>query len=133
MMNGKNLTIILLVIMLGCSAKSSTTPSIFKAKVLEKSVTLADWKGATQSEKSYFSSEYTKLHLGVNDHKKAQDIIVFLDSSQDNLVKSMQQKKTPQEAIDHLLNGTNLYTLSKAGARLMGWPSPVVDFEIKEQ
>lgn len=101
------------------------TPSVFQQKTTDRTATLADWRKASHREKYEFANQYTTLHLGVADTAKARDIVIFLDGSEKRLAQALQQRNVPETSIDEILSGSKLFTMSKAGARLMGWPSPV--------
>lgn len=131
--------LIMMVSLTGCGpfGVSSTSDESkgsfeFEQKVLARTASLADWGHASAREKRYFANKYTQLHLGGPDSAKAQDIIIFLDTSAKKLSGALQKKNTPQESIDQVLAKSKLFTLSAAGARLMGWTDPVGDISAAE-
>lgn len=131
--------LIMIISLTGCgpfgalsTSDESKGSSEFEQKVSARTVSLADWRHASGREKIYFANKYTQLHLGKPDKAKAQDIIILLDTSAKELGGIWQKKNVPQETIDRILAKSKLFTVSAAGARLMGWTDPVGDISAAE-
>lgn len=123
---------IVVSILVGCAPKDSQAtsgPSEFEQKVAHKTVSMGDWTKASYADKQHFAREYTRLHLGQVDTAKAQDIITFVNGSHGHLSKGLQGKGLAQDDIQDILSANRLHLTCKAGARLMGWPSPLDPME----
>ena len=87
--------------------------------------TLADWAAASMAARRQFARAYTEDHLGQFDQTRASEIHQFVEGT-------LRRFRMPQKGVDPragkvLVNGTKIWTLAPAGARLMGWPSRARD------
>lgn len=94
--------------------------NIFKEKVADSSVSLADWRHASNKEKYYFAEKYSLKYFGKIDYKKYKPIIKFLDTSVNKLTTALKAKNLEDKEIDKAL-GSSAFITMNAGARLMGW------------
>ena len=101
-----------------------TGPSEFIQRVQDRTVSLLDWKNASRQDQILFTRTYTKLHLGRMDNKKQKDMTDFIVYTLGNIEESTKGQGWSQATTEKYLSGIKLFGTCKAGARVMGWPSP---------
>lgn len=102
-------------------------PTAIEQRMDDRSASMQDWRNASIAEKQHFGRLYTETYLGQYNEQRSHDIIEYLDAAVSGMAENMTQAGMQREQLDGILAAQEIWLVCAAGARLMGWPSPLGD------